>query len=175
MPTEKKQKLIDNLEQTFAQSESGIMIDYRGTKTGEVVALRRKLRELGSELKVVKNSLARIAAGKAGKDQITSVFNGPMAVVFVKGDISASAKTLTDHITATKLAVNIKGGFLGNKLLTSNEVSVIAKLPPKEVLIAKVLGGIQGPLYGLLNQVNAPLMGFANILQGRIKQLEGVK
>jgi large subunit ribosomal protein L10 len=175
MPTEKKKQIIDSLEQSFAKSDSGILIDYRGTKTSEVVALRRKLREIGTELHVVKNTLARIAAGNAGKDQITAGFDGPMAIVFVKGDISRSAKVLTDHIAATKLAVNIKGGFLGNKALTPGEVSQIASLPSREVLIAKMMGGIQGPLYGLLNQINAPLRGLANVLQGRIQQLEGVK
>jgi large subunit ribosomal protein L10 len=175
MPTEKKKQIIDRLEKSFAQSDSGITIDYRGTKTSEVVALRRKLREIGTELHVVKNTLARIAAGKAGKDQISSGFDGPMAIAFIKGDISQSAKVLTDHIVVTKLAVSIRGGFLGNKALTPNEVSLIAILPSRDILISKMIGGIQGPLYGLLNQVNAPLRGLANILQGRIQQLEGVK
>lgn len=97
-----------------------------------------------------------------------------MAIAFVKGDISKSAKVLTDHITSTKLNMAIKGGFLGNKLLTPKEVSTIATLPPREVLISKVLGGMQSPLYALLNQVNAPLRGLMVVLQGRIKQLEGV-
>ena len=129
---------------------SGIMTDYRGLKTSDVVALRRKLRESGVEFHVVKNTLARIAAEKAGKDQIGSIFEGPMAIVFVKDDISKSAKVLTDHIAATKMAMTIKGGFLGNKLLTPKEVATIATLPSREVLIAKVMGGIQGPLYGLI-------------------------
>jgi large subunit ribosomal protein L10 len=175
MPTEKKKQLIDNLEQIFAQCNSGIMTDYRGLKTSDVVSLRRKLREVGVEYHVVKNTLAKIAAEKTGKDQIIGAFEGPMAIAFIKGDISKSAKVLSDHIVATKMAMAIKGGFLGNKLLTSKEISAIALLPPREILIAKVLGGIQGPLYGLLNQVNAPLRGLAFVLQGRIKQLEGVK
>lgn len=175
MPTEKKQQMINNLEESFAESNSGIATDYRGIKTADVVALRRKLRETGAEYHVVKNTLARIAAGKAGKDQISSIFEGPMAIAFVKGDISKSAKVLTEHIAATKLAMTIKGGFLGNKILSPSEITIIATLPSREILIAKVMGGIQGPLYGLLNQVNAPLRGLANVLQGRIKQLEGVK
>ncbi len=175
MPTEKKQQTIDSLEQSFAQSNSGIATDYRGIKTADVVALRRKLREAGAEYRVVKNTLARIAAGKAGKDQIGSIFEGPMAIAFIKGDISKSAKALTEHITTTKLAMTIKGGFLGNRMLTAADITVIATLPPREQLIAKMMGGIQGPLYGLLNQVNAPLRGLANVLQGRIKQLEGAK
>ena len=175
MPTEKKKEQIDSLEQIFAKSNSGIMTDYRGLKTSDVVALRRKLRDAGVEFHVVKNTLARIAAGNSGKDQIGSIFEGPLAIAFVKDDISKSAKVLTDHIAASKLAITIKGGFLGNKLLTPAEVATIATLPPREQLIAKVMGGIQGPLYGLLNQVNAPLRGLAYVLQGRITQLEGVK
>jgi large subunit ribosomal protein L10 len=175
MPTEKKKKQIDSLEQIFEKSNSGIMTDYRGLKTSDVVALRRKLRDAGVEFHVVKNTLARIAAGKSGKDQIGDIFEGPLAIAFVKDDISKSAKVLSDHIASAKLAISIKGGFLGNKLLTPAEVATIATLPPREQLIAKVMGGIQGPLYALLNQVNAPLRGLAYVLQGRIKQLEGVK
>ena len=175
MPTEKKKNIIDGLERTFSECDSGIMTDYRGLKTADVVALRRKLRESGIQFHIVKNTLARIAAGKAGKDQIGSIFEGPLAVVFIKDDISKSAKLLTEHIAATKLAITIKGGYLGNRLLNAKEVAQLATLPPREVLIAKVMGGIQGPLYGLLNQVNAPLRGLAYVLQGRIKQLEGAK
>jgi large subunit ribosomal protein L10 len=173
MPTEKKKQIIDSLEQIFAQSNSGIMTDYRGLKTSDVVALRRKLRENGVELHVVKNTLAKLAAGKAGKDQLGSILEGPMAIAFVKGDISKGAKIMTDHITATKMAMTIKGGFLGNKVLTPKEIQVIATLPSREVLLAKVMGGVQGPLYALMNQVNAPLRGLVTVLQGRIKQLEG--
>jgi large subunit ribosomal protein L10 len=175
MPTEKKKKIMDNLEQTFAQSNSGIMADYRGLKTADLVALRRKLREGGAEFHVVKNTLARIAAQKAGKDQIGEIFEGPLAIIFVKEDISKSAKALSEHIITSKLAMTIRGGFLGNRLLTPKEVSTLATLPSREVLIARVMGGIQGPLYTLMNQVNAPLRGLMTVLQGRIKQLEGAK
>ncbi len=175
MPTEKKKQIIDDLEKSFAASDSGIMTDYRGLKTADVVALRRKLREIGVEYHVVKNTLARLAAEKTGKTQISSAFEGPMAIVFVKDDISKSAKVLTEHIAATKMAMTIKGGFLGNKILSAKEISTLATLPSKEILIAKVMGGIQSPLYAFLNQVNAPLRGLAIVLQGRIKQLEGAK
>jgi large subunit ribosomal protein L10 len=172
MPTEKKKQVIDSLEQIFAQFDSGIMTDYRGIKTQDIVGLRRKFRESGIEFHVVKNTLAKIAAEKNGKDKVANFFEGPVAIAFVKDDISVSAKVLTDYITANKLAMTIKGGFLGERLLTAKEVSTLATLPSKDVLIAQMLGGIQSPLYGLLNMVNAPLRGLAYVLQGRIKQLE---
>jgi large subunit ribosomal protein L10 len=175
MPTEKKKQLIDSLEQSFAQSDSGIMTDYRGLKTSDVVALRRKFRESGVEFHIVKNTQARIAAEKAVKNHISGIFEGPLAIAFVKDDIIKSAKILTEHITASKISMTIKGGFMGDKLLSPKEISSLAALPSREQLIAKMLGGFQSPLYGLLNQVNAPLRGLAYVLQGRIKQLEGAE
>jgi len=175
MPTEKKQQIITSLEQTFAQSNSGIMTDYRGLKTSDIVALRRKLRENGVEFHVVKNNLARIAAKNKGKDQIGSIFEGTLAIAFIKGDVSKAAKVLTDHIVTSKLTMAIKGGYMGNKLLTPKEVATIATLPSREVLLAKVMAGVQAPLYAIMNQVNAPLRGFMTVLQERMKQLEGVK
>ena len=112
MPTEKKKQNIDNLQQIFAKANSGILTDYRGLKTSDVVSLRRKLREIGVEYHVVKNTLAKIAAKQAGKDQITGIFEGPMAIAFVQGDISKSAKVLTDHIAAAKMEILLYGGFL---------------------------------------------------------------
>ena len=175
MPTEKKKKVMDGLEQTFIQSESGIMTDYRGLKTSDLVALRRKIRESGGEFHVVKNTLARIAAKKAGKEQIGSIFEGPMAIVFAKEDISKSAKALIEHLAIAKLSITIKGGFLGNKLIGPKDVTALASMPPKKVLIGKVMGGIQGPLYGLMYGLNAPGQALMTALNERIKQLEGVK
>jgi large subunit ribosomal protein L10 len=173
MPTAKKKIIIEGLEQTFTANNSAILTDYRGLKTGDMVALRQKLREAGVEYRVVKNTLARVAAERAGKNFIASSFEGPIAVAFAGDDITRVAKVITEHIAANKLAMAVKGGFMGDKILSVQDVSILATLPSREVLIAKVLGGIQGPLYALLNQMNAPLRGLMTILQSRIKQLEG--
>jgi large subunit ribosomal protein L10 len=173
MPTEKKSKIIDSLEVIFAKSKVGVMTDYRGLKTFEVVALRRKLRENGIDFKVVKNTLARIAAKKAGKDKISSGLEGPMAIVFGYDDLSKPAKLVTEYIVAAKLNLTIKGGFMENQFLSVQDVKFLATLPSREVLLGKVMGSIQSPIYALANQLNAPLRGFMYVLQSRIKQLEG--
>ncbi len=175
MPTEKKKQIMDGLEQTFIQCDSGIMTDYRGLKTSDLVNLRRKIRESGGEFHVVKNTLARIAAKKAGKEHISAIFEGQMAIIFAKEDISKSARSLTEYLAASKMAISIKGGFLGNKLLGPRDIATLATLPTKKVLIGKVMGGIQGPIYGLMSMVNAPTRGLLVALQERMKQLEGVK
>lgn len=170
---EKKAKIMDELQETFAKNKVGVFTDYRGLTTAQIVALRRKLKESGGNYKVVKNTLARYGAEKAGKGALAAVFEGPIAIAYSSGDEVQLAKAITDHIAVTKLTLAIKGGFLGDKLITAKEVATLATLPARDVLLGKVVGGMQMPLYALLGQLNAPLRGFMTILQSRIKQLEG--
>jgi large subunit ribosomal protein L10 len=172
MPTEKKAKIIDSLETTFAKSKAGVMTDYRGLKSSELVALRRKLKEAGLEFRIVKNTLAKIASAKAGKDKLAPAFQGPMAIAFGYDDIVKPARVVTEYITMSKLNMPIKGGFMGNQFLTLQEVKYLATLPSREILLAKVMSGMQSPMYAFMYQLEAPLTGLMTILQKRIKQLE---
>jgi len=135
--------------------------------------LRRKLRESGIEYKVVKNTLARFAAERADKDAIVNLFEGPVAIAFGYGDITESARTLADYIRTSKTSLVIKGGFLGDRPLTSEEVMTLSTLPPREVLLAKVLGGMQAPIATLVSYLTTPIRGIVGVLQARIQQLEG--
>jgi large subunit ribosomal protein L10 len=172
MPTPKKEKAVENLEKVFAKANIGIMTDYRGLKTPELNELRRKLKEANVEYKVIKNSLAQIAARKAGLDFLEGSFQGPMAVAFGYGDATKAIKTLSDYIRTSKSILIIKAGFLEDRILTAKELDTLAKLPSREVLISRVIGGIQSPIYGLVNVLAGPMRGLAYVLQGRIKQLE---
>jgi large subunit ribosomal protein L10 len=173
MPTEKKAKTIEELRETFAKSNIVILTDYRGLTTPELTSLRRKLREARTEYKVVKNTLARLAANKAGKETLAKSLVGPIAIAFGQGDIIASAKAVTSYISDTKSNLAIKGGFLGTKLITAEEVIALATLPPREVLVARALGQMKSPLAWLLGSLTAPMRGVIGVLQARIKQLEG--
>jgi large subunit ribosomal protein L10 len=172
MPTDKKVKVVETLQQVFSKSNIGIVTDYRGIKTPELNELRRKLRDQKIEYKVVKNSLAQIAGMNTGLKHVEGAFKGPVAIAFGSGDITKTAKAVADYIRAAKSALLIKGGFLEDRILTAKEVDVLAKLPSKEILISRVIGGIQAPIYGIVNVLAAPLRGLAQVLQGRIKQLE---
>ncbi len=172
MPTEKKAKNIDKLEQEISKANIGILTDYRGLKTPEINGLRRKLQDVGGDYKVVKNTLARKAAEKLKRSEITGSFEGPTAVAFGYGDISQLAKTFSDHVRTSKMNLSVKGGFLSNRLLTAADVTAIAALPPKEILIGRVVGGIKSPLYMLASALSGPIRGLQNVLQARIKQME---
>ena len=173
MSREKKAQVIDLLEEDLNKCSVGILTDYRGLSAAEITTLRRTLEESGIEYQVVKNTLARFAAERLGRPDLAAVFVGPVAIAFGHGDVVQPAKILTSYIDTTKSVLAIKGGFIADKVLSADEVSVLAKLPPREVLIAKVLGGMQSPIAALLNCLNAPLTGVARILEARIKQLEG--
>jgi len=138
-----------------------------------MTALRRRLREKGIDYKVTKNTLARIAAQKAGREEVASLFDGPVAVVFGYGDITEPARVLADYIQATKSAMTIKGGFLTDRLLTSDNIATLSSLPPTGVLIARVLAEVQKPIVALVGYLSAPMQGMIGVLQARIKQLEG--
>jgi large subunit ribosomal protein L10 len=175
MPTEKKVKVVDSLQETFKKSQVGILADYRGMLTSDVTVLRRRLQANNSELKVVKNTLAKLAAEKAGKKKIGPYLTGPVAIAFGYGDVTAPSRVITTYIAETKSTMKIKGGFLGDTMITSEQVTTLGRLPSKEVLLARVFGQMKAPMSLLVGTLSAPMSGFVGVLQARIKQLEGEK
>jgi len=173
MSKEKKSQIIDSLQETFSKCSIGILTDYRGLSALEMTGLRGKLRESSIEYRVVKNTLARFAAERTGKDKLVNCFEGPVAIAFGYGDITEPAKALSDYINTSKASLSIKGGFLGDELLTSEDVTSLATLPSREVLLARILGGLQSPIANLVNCLTAPMREVIGALQARIQQLEG--
>jgi large subunit ribosomal protein L10 len=98
---------------------------------------------------------------------------GPVAVALGYGDVTEPAKILSEYISFSKSSLTIKGGFLSDRVLTSDEISTLAKLPSRQIILAKLLGGMQSPIAGLINCLHAPIMGMTRTLQARIQQIEG--
>ena len=173
MSREKKVQIIDEFQEIFSKYNIGILTDYRGLSTTELNDLRRKLRESNIEYRVVKNSLAQLAAKRAGRDDLASLFDGPIGIAFSYGDITLPAKALTDHIRTTKSILGIRGGFLETGLLTAANVTTLSTLPSREILISKALAGMQSPIANLISTLASPIRGIVGMLQARIQQLEG--
>jgi len=171
---EKKTQIIDGLQEAFSECSIGILTDYRGLVTSEITNLRRRLQDTGSEYRVVKNTLARFAAERTGKSELAASFDGPVAIAFGYGDIAIPARVVADYIRDSKASLTIKGGFWGERLLTSAEVMTLSTLPSREILLAQVLGQMKSPVSALLGRLTTPLRGLTGVLQARIKQLEGV-
>lgn len=173
MLKEKKALVINSLQELFARSSAGVLADYRGLSVSEMTKLRKMLRRSDVDYRIVKNTLARLAAERAGKDQLVGLFEGPIAVAFGHGDIVGLSKLLTKYIQETKSTLAVRGGFQDNRAFTAEDITTIARLPSREVLLGRVVGGLQGPIWALLVHLTAPVQGMVGVLQGRIRQLEG--
>lgn len=152
----KKDEIISELKEKFETSAVSIFADYRGLNVGEATKLRRKLREAGCEFKVAKNTLTGLVVKRQGIEGMESYLEGPVAITFGKDPV-APAKILVEFIRETK-KMEIKAGILEGKVIDAKGVKALADLPPREVLLAKMLGSMQAPLYG-----------FAGVLQGTIR------
>lgn len=173
MRKEEKKEAVRELAQKLSGCDVAITTDYRGLAVAEMTELRRRLRQGGIEYRVIKNTLARFAAEQAGKEGLTSIIEGPTAIAFGHGDVAASAKALVDYIRSSKSELKIRGGLLDRRVLSAAEVTTLATLPPKDELIAKLLAGMQGTILALVNVLNANITSFLNLLNARMKQLEG--
>ncbi len=173
MSRAKKAKIIDSLEETFSRCTSAIFTDYRGLTMHEITALRRKLQETGGEYRIVKNTLARSAAEKAGMQEWENAFEGPVAIAFGYDEVTEPARIVANHIREARIELGIKGGFLGDRRLTPEEVTTLSNLPSREVLLARLLGQLNSPIANLANCLVSPIRGLIGVLQAQIKQVEG--
>jgi large subunit ribosomal protein L10 len=169
----KKQESIKQIEEILSRCTIAIATDYRGLKVADMSDLRRKLRASSTEYHVVKNTMARFAAEKVGKESLKELLQGPTALALGYGEVTEPAKALAEYIQASKLPLTIKGAILGDRLLKPEEVTQLATLPPKEVLMSKLLGILNSPITGLIVTLNANLRSLVNVLDARRRQLEG--
>ena len=172
MRLEQKKEAVSELAERLERATIAITTSYRGLTVSEMNELRRKLRQEKIEYRVIKNNLARFAAEQTGREGLISVIEGPTAIAFGYGDVVAPAKALLDHIRATKIELKVIGGMLEQRILDSAGVSSLANMPPKEVLVAKLVGSLQSPIYGLVNVLNANVTNLLGVLAARKNQLE---
>ena len=162
MPAEKvlaeKQAVVDSLTSRLKDSSAGVICDYRGITVENDTLLRRELRKADVEYTVIKNTLLSRAADNCGLGELSPYLNGTTALATSKDPIAA-AKVLSEYSEKTKGAFAIKAGFVDGKVIDTAGVVALAKLPPREVLIARVLGGFNAPISGFVNVLNANLRG----------------
>lgn len=168
-----KEESVKRIEELLSNSTVVIVTDYRGVPVSELSKLRRQLRNSGIEYHVVKNSMASRAADNAGKEELKDLLKGPSAIAFGYGEVNEPAKILAEYIRTSRVSLSIKGGVLPKQTLTPQEVSVLAALPPRPILVAQLLGQMQSPLRSLMAILGAELSALARILQARKEQLEG--
>ncbi|MBI2304938.1 MAG: 50S ribosomal protein L10 [Chloroflexi bacterium] len=171
MSREEKQKVVGGLGEKFSRSTLIVTTDYRGLNAANMLEIRRWLRERGMEFRVVKNTLAHLAAQKVGKQDLMPLVDGPTALALSYGDVVQAAKAIVECIRVTKIPLVLKGGITDGRVLNAGELSALAFLPPREVVLGQVLRAMASPLSQLVAVLNAPLYGFMAVLQARMQQL----
>ena len=168
-----KERVVDELTEQLRRSDSLIVADYRGLTNSELEELRAKLRPHGARLTVVKNTLTRRAAEAAGAEALLALLEGPTAIAFVEadGDPVAVAKALADTARQTKI-MSLRGGVMQGVPISGDEVEVLAKLPPVDVLRAQIVGVIVAPLTQLVGLLAAPVQDLVGLIDARIAWLE---
>jgi large subunit ribosomal protein L10 len=170
---EQKEQTVSDLVDKLNRSQLVIVTDYRGLTVSDMTALRGRLRQAGAEYQVSKNTLTRFAAEQAGRAGLVDDLTGPSAIAFGFEDPSALAKSLQDYLRAARTSpLVVKGGILGDRRVTADEIGRIAELPSREVVLGQALGAVVGPLTSFLGVINAPLQTLIGIIDARIRQLE---
>lgn len=146
MPRPEKVQAVSDIREKMENAQAVFLTEYRGLSVKAVQDLRKALRDSGAEYKVVKMTLAKLAAGDAGIEGLDDFLLGPTALAFANSDPVATAKALKDFSKSNNVLV-LKAGYLSGNVLTPEEVSKLAEIEPREVLLAKIAGAAKAPLF----------------------------
>ncbi|MGZ4717801.1 MAG: 50S ribosomal protein L10 [Acidimicrobiales bacterium] len=160
--------VVDEVRERFSSSSAALLTEYRGLDVAQMAALRRSLREAGGSYKIYKNTLVRFAARDLGLE-IEELLTGPTAIAFVDGDAVNVAKALRDFAKTNDNLV-VKGGVLGDKLLSAAEAKALADVAPREELLARLAGAMAAPMQQFAGLLQAVPRSFAYGLAALIEQ-----
>ena len=158
---EEKKAAVEALSQQMKNASAGVLADYKGINVANDTTLRRELRAAGVDYAVVKNSLLRFAVKKAGFEALEPVLKGMTALATSAADPVAPAKILNEYAKKSQGKYTIKAGFVDGRVVTPAEVAILADLPPRDVLISRLLGSLSSPMTSLAGVLNGNIRGLA--------------
>jgi large subunit ribosomal protein L10 len=171
--TAEKQAVVAELKTKLSNVKGAVLTNYRGLTVAQDTKLRRKLRDAGVEYRVVKNTMTRIAAKEIGITGLETYLEGPTAIAISYTDPVAPAKVISDFIKENKLQfLEVKAGIVEGKVIDAAGVKTLASLPPRDVLIAQVLAGMQTPIAGLVNVLQGSIRNLVYVLDAVREQKE---
>ena len=163
--------VVDEVRSRIGEASASIVSEYRGLSVAELADLRTALAAVGGDYRIFKNTLVRRAIDGGEYQPLSEYLSGPSALTFVQGDVSAVAKALKDFARANPLLV-IKGGLADGSLLSSSDLSALADLPPRDVLLARIAGALAAPMQQLAGLLQALPRNLAYGLSALIEQRE---
>ncbi len=159
-PRAEKVAVVTEVRERLAAARGAVLTEYRGLTVTELAELRRELTAAGGDYKVYKNTLVRLAVADGPHAPILDLLRGPTAIAFVDGEVSAVAKALRDFAQANTHLV-VKGGMVGEDVLSAADMNALAALPSRDVLLAQVAGALAAPLSTLASLAQAVPRGLA--------------
>ena len=157
-----KQAIVEALAERLQNAQGGVLVDYRGINVAQDTELRRDLRSENVEYTVIKNTLTRLAANKAGFSEFDEVLNGTTSMATTTDDPIAPARIISEFTKKNKNALTIKGGIVEGKVQTVDALNAFGELPSKNALVAQVLGTFLAPITSLafvIDQIRAQKEG----------------
>lgn len=166
-----KAQNVDEIKEKIEKAQSVVLVDYRGLNVAELTELRKNFREAGVDYKVYKNTMMRFAFKDSGLEEFNEFLKGPSAVAFGYEDPVAPAK-ISAEFAKKNDKLEIKAGIVDGKVINVEEIKNLAELPPREVLVAQALGGFNAPIQGFANVLNGTIRGLAIVLNAIAEEKE---
>ncbi|MGH8937416.1 MAG: 50S ribosomal protein L10 [Acidimicrobiia bacterium] len=163
MPRPEKVEAVEDIKERLESTPAVFFAEYRGLSVSQQQSLRRSLREVQTEFRVLKMSLARRAASELGLAELEKVLGGPTALAFAASDPAVAARALRDF-GRDHAQLLVKGAWLQGQLLAPEKVTELADLEPREVLLAMAAGALKAPMAGLAGLMAALTGGTATVL-----------
>ncbi len=162
---------VNEIKEKIEAAHSIVLVNYRGLNVADATELRKRFRESGTDYHVYKNTMMKRAFEDLGMEDVQEFLVGPSAIAFGMEDAVSPAKVANDFAKEND-AIEIKAGVLDGKVISAQEVKDLAALPSREVLIAQVLGGLNAPIQGFANVLNGNIRGLAVVLQAIAEKKE---
>lgn len=151
-----KQAVIAEIKEKIVNGSGVVVVDYRGLTVAQDTAMRKKMREAGIEYRVIKNTLTKIAIKEAGIEGADELFMGTTAIAISSTDSMTVSKVVSEFAKDKEYAKSfkIKGGIIDNAVVDAEYIKALASIPPREVLLARLLGSMQSPIAAFARVVN---------------------
>lgn len=168
-----KQQTVAEIKERFQNAKSVVLLDYRGVNVAQITELRRQFRAAGVDYVVLKNTLVDRAANELGIKGLDKYLVGPSAFAFGMTDPVAPAKIVTEFITKTKNEfIKPKAAYIDGTVVDASGIKALAELPPKEVLIARMMGSLNAPVTNFVGALSAILRSVVYAIDAVRKQKE---
>ncbi len=172
MPNVLNQRMLTEIESFFSEAENCVVLNFEGMNVFDAESMRNQLREIQMSMRVLKTSLARLAAEKLGYEDADLLFSGPSAIVYGGDSVATVARKVKD-ISKGKKAPTVRGGLLDKKVISAQQVDVLASLPTRDELLAQVIGTIIAPMthsLGAMQSLLASVPGLTKAWEEKLSE-----